>query len=415
MEYSYSCSEYSCSSIETFTTTSTDKWDEKICSKSLDNYIKSFNDYIGNNYLMQFLKGKDNCSLDYYSDKWEDCNIWKMSLGIYILSVFKYYNIYDENIVNCLLDCHNVDRFCNIMYFLDDKKDELKKYLNINENKKDKFDYEKCNNLDNNKKDILDNYLEIEASSFLSPQNNINNSNIQENINNDVNELSSSLNENKSNLENIINILNVKYKKDSVSKYFIQPKKVTLGNAYMTAYKNRIRKINSKKEELEFINNANKLCNRFFKKLYKKDIRNRKTNKDGWDLYFKKEIEIKIYKEENQLHKICNKTLETQYNCYRGLINIGKYIIDNNISAKTLHEEIFDNFIDKYNITGTIFNNDKNNNRFRIKCIRLYNLTKYIKIQDLIKLKIIKKITDMDEELFLYVLDKFKNVKIKYI
>lgn len=98
------------------------KWDNKICFESLDNYIKSFNDYIGNNYLMKFLKGNDDCSLDYYKDKWEDKIIWKVSLGIYVLSVFKYYNIYDENMANFLLNCQNIDRFCNIMDFLKIKK-----------------------------------------------------------------------------------------------------------------------------------------------------------------------------------------------------------------------------------------------------------------------------------------------------
>lgn len=391
MEGSYSCSEYSCSSIETYTTTTTNKWDDKVCFKSLDNYVKSFNDYIGNNDLMKFLKGENSCSLDYYSDKWEDCNIWKMSLGIYILSVFKYYNIEDENLVNCLLDCNNVDRFCNIIYFLNDKKDDLKKYLNINEKlkEKNKLDDEKYNNLDDNKKDIkkdiLDNYLEMETSRILYPQNNLNYDS------------------------------NNAFVKDIYEKDIQRPIKISLGDAYMTSYKNGTRKKNGKKDEVRFIKNVNKLCNNFSKKSYKKDIRNRKTNKDEWDLYFQKEIEIKTYKEENELHKICNRTLEIQYNSYQGLANIGKYIINNNISAKTLHKEIFENFIDKYNITGTVFNNDKNNNRFRIKCIRLNNLTKYIKIQDLIKLKIIKKITDMDDDLFLYVLDKFKNVKIKYV
>ena len=227
----YSCSEYSCSSIETYTTTSTNKWDDKICFKSLDNYVKSFNDYIGNNDLMKFLKGKNSCSLDYYSNKWEDCNIWKMSLGIYILSVFKYYNIEDEDIVNSLLDCNNVDRFCNIIYFLDDKKEDLKKYLNINEKLKEKnnLDDEKYNNLDNNKKDILDNYLEMETSKILYPQNKVNNS---------------------INLEDTINILNIKYKinsnKGDTNINNNIPKKVTLGDAYMTDYRNGTRKINIK-------------------------------------------------------------------------------------------------------------------------------------------------------------------------
>ena len=44
---------------------------------------------------MQFLKGdgNDSCTLDCPKDKWEDENIWKMSLGMYILSIFKYYGI----------------------------------------------------------------------------------------------------------------------------------------------------------------------------------------------------------------------------------------------------------------------------------------------------------------------------------
>jgi hypothetical protein len=351
---------------------------------------------------MQFLKGdsNDSCTLDYANDKWEDENIWKMSLGMYILSVFKYYDIYDENIANCLLDFLNIERFCNIMYFLNDKKEDVKKYLNIKEEIIENTNNRNNCNTEDIKKDILDNYLEKEmellnsTNKIQSPQNKVNNSN---------------------KLEDTINILNIKYKINSnkddtninnnIVKSF--PKKVTLGNAYLDSYNNGIRKIN-KKDEMKFLKNTNK-------SIVKKDYRKRNTNKEEWDSFFDKDIEISIYKEENKIHKICNEMLENQYNCYNGLINIGKYIIDNNISTKNLYEEIFDNFIDKYKITGTILNHDKNNSRFKIKCIRLYKLSKYIKIQDLIKLKIIKKITDMDETLFLYILDKFKDVKIKYI
>jgi hypothetical protein len=112
--YSYSYHSFnSCTSINTSTTTSNEKWDDKICYKNLNNYIRSFSEYIGNNILMDFL-GDPNLSttLDYYKDKWSDDVIWKMSLGMYILSVFKYYG-YDENTANCLLDFNNLGRFCD--------------------------------------------------------------------------------------------------------------------------------------------------------------------------------------------------------------------------------------------------------------------------------------------------------------
>lgn len=146
----------------------------------------------------------------------------------------------------------------------------------------------------------------------------------------------------------------------------------------------------------------------------KKDKRNRKTDEEYWESFFKDGIKINLYKEDNELHKICNKTLLNQYKCYNGFAEMGKYIEENDIKSEKLYEDLFKNFIDKHKINNSLFSKDKNNSRFRIKCVRLYKLSEYVDVPYLVHLKIIKKITDMNEDLFNFILNKFKKCKIEF-
>lgn len=88
------------------------------------------------------------------------------------------------------------------------------------------------------------------------------------------------------------------------------------------------------------------------------------------------------------------------------------------MKPKELYNIVFNEYINKKNIDEKgIYRiiKDKNKSRFSTKCKRLYELSKIINIEHIYYLKIIKEITDMNKEIFNYIFDKLKKIKIEYV
>lgn len=180
-------------------------------------------------------------------------------------------NYVDEQIINDKLK--EISPQCIENHKINVEKDDFQKYYHNDEYIK---------------KNILDNYLQNEELIFNKQVNN-------------------------NTIDNLIN------------NSFSKPKKVTLGDAYLNAYNNGIKKINNKQDEMKFIKNTNKLIN----KLYKKENRKRTHDLDYWKNFLNKDIIlINDVKANNEVHYHCSEIINNEVNIYKKLAEIGKLCYD---------------------------------------------------------------------------------------